>query len=149
MAQFDSYMMQPYPPANYITYKRTFGPRLAGVSVLAGSGLWMSLLISIALLLWSVLQQRYISQHRRLLLMSSLVLTNDTNIWLHSNGVIYKLSTDKDNLRRKRPFQFSMINQHTFENIKGTSVMLHGHTHPLGPTKRGSLSTDPMWNTNP
>ncbi len=144
MAEFDSYMMQPYPPANYITYKRTFGTRLAGVSVLAGSGLWMSLLIFIALLLWSVLQQRYTSQHRRLLLMSSLVLTNDTNILPHLNGVIYKLSTDKDNLRRKRPFQFSMINQHTLKNIKGTSVMLNGHTQPLGPTKRGSLSTDPM-----
>ncbi len=39
MAEFDSYMMQPHPPANCITYKHTFGPRLAGVSVLAGSGL--------------------------------------------------------------------------------------------------------------
>lgn len=39
MAQFDSYMMQPHQPANYLTYKCTFGPRLASVLVLAGSGL--------------------------------------------------------------------------------------------------------------
>lgn len=39
MAEFDSYMMQLYPLANCIIYKRTFGPCLAGVSVLAGSGL--------------------------------------------------------------------------------------------------------------
>lgn len=79
MAQFDSYMMQPHQPANYITYKCTFGPRLASVSVLAGSGLLTSSLIFIALLLWSVASSN-ISQHSRLFLMSSLVLTNDTNV---------------------------------------------------------------------